>query len=161
MSTSLRPICPGTHPAFVGEVERRSLVSELRQCLLGVSSKDPKIQQLRKDVQRGQNKAPETIASMVTDAFNSGNPAPERLASTIRDFFSAHTHRLQRKLRELSPIETREEGELNCIQVSIDQGDTSTPTLTSFIAEIDENVAVLLEMRSAAVAERYRSERSQ
>ncbi len=161
------------HPALVTEVERLSLAEQLRDSLLHLSfgSSDRRTQDLRKDVYRGQNKAAETIASMLTEAFNSHRANPSRFANVVWDFFSARVKRLRRTLRQLSPIETRVEGELNCLQVAIDQGDMSNPALTKFIDEIDENVALLMEMRAAvallmemraaAVAERQRrAERS-
>jgi hypothetical protein len=160
MTTSVRPICPGTHPALVTEVERRSLAGELRQCLLSLSSrsKDRRIQNLRKGLYRQHNKAPDTIASLLTEAFNSQRDNPDKLASTIRDFFSARVKTLRRTLRQLSPVFTRDEGELNCTKVAIDQGDQSTPTLKRFIEEIDETMDLLMQMRAAAAWELYHTE---
>lgn len=159
MSTSLvRPFGVPNHPA-VTRVECDSLAGELRQQLLAVRSKDPKVIQLRKDLQQLKNKAPETIAALVSDAFNNGTPVAERFASTIRDFFSARREKLQRTIRQLNPIETKLDGELDCTQMAIADGDLSTPTLRKFVEELEEYIAVAQEMRAAAIAELYRAER--
>jgi hypothetical protein len=136
-------------------VDSEQLAGEFRQRLLSFRSKNPRIQQLHKDLQQGRNRAPETICAILVDAWNDSKPLSEVVspAKTITDFFSSHVGRIRRKLRELSPIETREEGDVNCIQVAIDQGDHSRPTLEKFVKEVDENIAVLVEMRDAAIAE--------
>jgi len=164
MITALQPALSRapdpTHHSAIGAVEREQLASELRTDLMSVSSHDPKVIQLRKDLSQLKNKAPNTLAAILCDAHNRNQPIAERVASTIRDFFSSRSKRIQRKLRELSPIETKAEGEFEQLQNAIDLGDTSTPTLKNFVREIDEYVAVLLEMRDAAVAELYRAEKS-
>lgn len=149
-----------SHHSIVSRVECDTLATELKQQLLAISSKDPRIIQLRKDVQQGKNKAPDTIAAMVTDGFNSGSPVAERFASLIRDFFSARKPRLQRTMQQLNTVETKLDGNIDCTQMAIAQGDTSTPTLRKFVEELDEYIAVAQEMRAAAVAELYRAERS-
>jgi len=154
----MRPFGVPNHPV-VSRVECNTLAGELRQILMSVRSHDKTVIQLHKDVQAGKNKAADTVASFLVDSHNGKSSIADAFASTIRDFFSARVNRLRRTMRELSPIETREEGELNSTQVAVDQGDTSTPTLKRFIAEIDENISVLIEMRAAAAWELYRLER--
>jgi hypothetical protein len=145
------------HPAILNDVARQSLANELRTSLLSVSSRstDPKIQELRKAIERRRNKAPDTIASLLTEAHNANRADPQSFASTIRDFFSAHGKKLQRTIRQLNPIETKLDGELNCIQMAIADGDHSTPTLKKFVEELDEYIEIAGEMRAAAVAELY------
>jgi hypothetical protein len=145
------------HPQMIAPGERDKLADEIRSCLLSVSSSDPKIRERKKDLRKRFNKAPDTLAGFLVQAFNERRPISARLTTAIGDFFSARTQTIQRKLRELSPIETREEGDINCLQVAIDQGDLSTPTLKKFVEEVDEYIAVLAEMRSAAIAEIYRT----
>lgn len=160
MSISIRPVCPGTHPAIVTEVERRSLAGEIRQCLLSLSSrsKDRRIQNLRKDLYREHNKAPETIASLLTEAFNSKREDPETFTATIRGFFSARLKRLRRKLSDLIPLETREEGTMNNTEMRVAQGDLSRPTLVELKREIAAYRVILDEMDDAIDAELYLTE---
>jgi hypothetical protein len=150
MSTSA-----ASHHSMVSRVECDTLTSELRTQLLGVRSRDQRTIQLRKDVQAGKNKAPETIATLLTDAFNSNDPIADRFASTIRSFFSARTQQLQRKLRDLMQVETKEEGEFNNVQMKIAQGDLSRPTLIEMKKEIGEYRAILDELEAAVDAELY------
>lgn len=145
-----------THPQMIDAGERDRLADEIRGCLLSVSSSDPKIRERKKDLRKRFNKAPDTLAGFLVQAFNERRPISARLTTAIGDFFSARTQRIQRRLRDLSPLETQAEGEFECVQNAIDLGDTSTPTLKKFVEEIDEYVAVLQEMRAAAIAEIYR-----
>jgi hypothetical protein len=144
-----------SHHSLVSRVECDSLSSELRTQLLSVRSKDQRVIQLRKDLQQGKNKAPETIAALLTDAFNNKNSAVDGFAATIRGFFSARMNRLQRKLRDLMQVETVEEGEFNNVQMKIAQGDLSRPTLIEMKKEIGEYRAILDEMEAAVDAELF------
>ena len=157
MTTSVKPVCPGTHPAFVGEVERRSLAGEIRQALLSLASgsKDRRVQNLRKDIYKGFNKAPDTLTSILSDAANSGRESPETFASLIAGFFSARTRKLQRRLSDLMQVETVEEGQLNNIQMRVAQGDLSRPALVELKREVRENRAILDEMEAAIDAELF------
>lgn len=140
-------------------VASRALVNEIRTELLSFSSRDRRIQQLRKDIQQGRNKCAETLAAIVTDP-TADRPINDRgrIGKRITDFFSAHAPRSRRTICQLNPIETKEEGDINNVQMAIAQGDHSTQALDHLIEEIDQYVPVLLEMRAAAVAERYRTE---
>lgn len=148
-----------SHPQIITVGERDKLADEIRGCLLSVSSSDPKIRERKKDLRKKFNKCPDTLAGFLVQAFNERRPISKRLTTAIGDFFSARTQGIQRRLRELSPLETRREGAFECLQNAIDLGDTSTPTLKKFVEEIDEYVAVLREMRGAAIAELYAPER--
>lgn len=155
----IRPFGVPNH-SRVGRVDCDTLAGELRQHLLSVRSKDPRVIQLRKDVQQLKNKAPETIASLLSDAFNSGDDVGERLASTIRGFFSTRVAKMQRRLRDLMQVETVQEGEFNNVQMKIAQGDLSRPTLMEMKKEIGEYRAILDEMDTAIDAELYRADRA-
>lgn len=147
------------YPTVVSEVDRRSLADELRTSLLTVAggSKDSKIQELRKSVERHRNKAADTVASILTDAFNSGRADPQSFAATITGFFSPRLKQLQRELCDLMQVETVEEGEFECVQMQIAQGDLSRPTLVAFKKELRELRAILDEMELAVDTELYRS----
>jgi predicted nucleotidyltransferase len=156
MTTSLiRPFGVPNH-SRVDRVECDSLASELRQHLLSARSKDQRVIQLRKDVQQLKNKAPETIASILSDAFNRGDDIGERFAATIRGFFSTRVAKMQRRLRDLMQVETVQEGEFNNVQMKIAQGDLSRPTLMEMKKEIGEYRAILDEMDVAIDAEMFR-----
>lgn len=156
MTTSVtRPFGVPNH-SHVGRVECDSLAGELRQHLLSAESKDQRVIQLRKDVQQRKNKAPETIASILSDAFNRGDDIGERFAATIRGFFSTRVAKLQRRLRDLMQVETVQEGEFNNVQMKIAQGDLSRPTLMDMKKEIREYRVILDEMDSAIDVEIYR-----
>ena len=144
------------HPAR-NRVVADVLARELRTRLLSFRSKSPRIQQLKKDLQQGRNKAPETICAILVDAFNDAKPMSDVVspAKVITDFFAAHIMHARRKLQDLMQLETVEEGELNCAQMKIAQGDRSTPTLTEFKKEIGEYRVVLDEMEAAVDHELY------
>lgn len=117
----------------------------------------PNCGQKHKDIQQGKNRAPNTIAQMLTDAFKKEPSVPKvtRLAHTILAFFTPQSCR---PLKELHSVETREQGDVDVIQMRLAQGDLSTPTLRNFVEEVDELIAVLTEMRSAALAQLMRSQ---
>lgn len=154
MLQSLPAPATAANPQRISSVERDRLADDIRTCLLSVPPNgDPKIRDRKKDLQKHFNKAPDTLAQFLVHAFNEKRPISQRLTTAIGDFFSSRSQRIQRRLRDLNPIETKEEGDVNNIQMAIAQGDESTPTLIRFVTEIDEYVAVLQEMRAAAVAE--------
>lgn len=152
------------HHSMVGRVECTSaaLEREIKTELLAFSSRDKRVQQLHKDIQQGKNKCAETLAAIVTDPTSSRPPTERgRIGKMIWDFCVALTPgRVQRRLRDLFPIETKEEGDINIVQIAIAQGDHSTATLKQLVDEIDDYIPILLEMRSAALAELYRQERT-
>lgn len=135
------------HPQMFHQVEASHLERMLTDDLLAL----PNCGQKHKDIQRGLNKAPRTLATMLTDAFKKEQSVPKvtRLARTILQFFAPQTCRA---LTELNTVETREEGEVNEIQMRVAQGDTSTPTLRKLVEELDEYILVATELRSAALA---------
>jgi hypothetical protein len=152
------------HPA-IDQVEQDRLIAELRDALLALRAhvngrRDVRAKQLHKDVQSGKNRAPETMGILLTEAYNDRAPLSdvERISHIITSFFRSKRQGGVRKLRDLSPVETREEGELNCIQVAIDQGDHSAPMLNRLIEELERNIAILTEMRESALEERYGQE---
>lgn len=119
------------------------LANEIRTRLQGVRSTDKKVQQLRKHIQSRMNRAPETVAVLLS------NDSPLNgvvFGDTISAFFRRHIPKNRKPLRALSLLETREEGDVNCVQATIDQGDTSTPNLLRFKKELVEYIVVLKEI---------------
>lgn len=145
-----------SHHQNMSWVECDALERALRDDLLAL----PGCGQMHKDIQTRKNKAPKTLATMLVDGFRKErSPAKvTRLAHTIIGFFSSNA-REQRRLRDLNPIETKEEGDINVVQMAIAQGDLSTPTLRKLVEQIDEYAPVLQEMRGAALAELMRGAR--
>ena len=132
------------------------MASELRRLLLGIAPPDKQSRQLHKDLQQQKNRAPDTIATIVVAGLKNDQESKVRaIAHAISGFCSAGKAKLCRRFPQLYPIETREQGELDCLEVAIAQGDHSTPTLERFVKEVDENIAVLTEMREAAITELY------
>ena len=113
--------------------------------------------QKHKDIQAGKNRAPNTIAQMLTDAFKKQPSVPKvtRLANTIIAFFTPNNCR---ELKALHSEETREQGDVDRIQMLVAQGDCSTPTLRKLVEELDDYIIVAQEMRSAALAQLMRSQ---
>lgn len=149
MSTSLtRPFGVPNH-RIVTPVERLQLAREIRQDLLSVRPKDKTVSQLRKDLQQGKNKAPDTLATILCAASNHGDPLAERLTGTVRGFFSARIQKLRRKLRDLLPLETAEEGAMNNTEMRFAQGDRSRPTLIELKREVCKLRELLDEMEEA------------
>lgn len=155
MSTSLLQSTPAIHPQPITPGEQARLAEDIRRCLLEVpSAGDQKVMDRKKDIRKRFNKAPETLAQFLVHAFNERRPISKRLTAAIGDFFAARTPRaVLRRLRELDKAETKEEYDVNQVQLEVAHGDLSTPTLIRLITEIDEHVEVLQEMRAAAVAE--------
>lgn len=151
-----------SHHPVVGQVEQDRLVGELRDALLALRAhvngrRDQRAKQLHKDIQSRKNRAPETIGTLLTAAFNDRAPMGDvtRICRIIAGFFTAKRRGHVRTLRDLSPIETRREGDLNVIQVAIDQGDHSAPMLARLIESCQENIALLQEMEQSATEELY------
>lgn len=149
---------PKQHHQKISPVERASFADEFRQRLLALRSHCPRVQQVQKDLQQGKNKAPETITLLIADAFNTEKPIDDIVspAQMLVDYCKARVRRLRRNWHHVSPLETKEEGDLNCVQNAIDLGDHSTPTLARFVKEANEYIAVVEEMRDAALNELYR-----
>lgn len=151
-----------SHHLIIDEVERARLAGDVRCALLALHAhvtgrRNRRAAQLHKDVQQGKNKAPETVATLLADAFNDRAPLSDitALCDVIAGFFTAKRRGRIRSLRELSPLECEKEGALNLDQVAIDQGDHSAPTLKHFIADCEVNIALLIEMKQAATEELY------
>jgi hypothetical protein len=163
MSTSLSPSAPATHPQPIGSGERDRLAEDIRSCLVSVDAAgDPKIRERKKDLRKGFNKAADTLSQFLVHSYNTGQPISKRLTNAIGDFFSAKTQRAQRRLSDLFSIETKEEGDVNIVQMAIAQGDVSTPMLIRLITELDDHIPVLQEIRAAAAVEvQKRAERTQ
>jgi hypothetical protein len=162
MSTSLKPSTAAAHPQPISAVERERLEDDIRRCLLETpSAGDQKVIDRKKDIRKGFNRVAETLSQFLVHSYNEGKPITKHLVTTIGDFFSARTQRSVRRLRDLFQIETKEEGEVNNIQMAIAQGDRSTPTLIRLITEIDDLVPILLEIRAAAVVEVQKPEQLQ
>src|SRR4051812_11871995 len=154
MSTSLLPSTSPAHPQPITAGERDRLQEDIQRVLLQVpSAGDQKVIDRKKDIRKGFNRVAETLSQFLVHSYNNGHPIAKPLVAAIGDFFSARTQRGVRRLKDLFQIETREEGDVNCVQMEIAQGDRSTPTLIRLITQIDELVPVLLEIRAAAVAE--------
>jgi hypothetical protein len=143
---------------FMSLVECEALERAIRDELLALPHADQSTRQKKKDIQTGKNKAPNTLATMLVGAFRKERSVPRvtRVAHAIIGFFESRGAKQQRRLRDLNPIETKEEGDLNNVQMAIAQGDLSTPTLLKLVEEIDEYAPVLQEMRSAALIEAMR-----
>lgn len=140
MPQSLRAVQPNIQHPISPKVQ---LEREIRASVLRVSSKDKKVQQLRKHVQSGINRAPETLATLLTECSPvEGIAFGDRISAIYRH----HIPKNRRTFKELSLLETREEGDVNPIQEMIVGGDTSTPTLTRFKKELVEYIIVLKEI---------------
>jgi hypothetical protein len=148
---------PQQHHPKISPVERATFADDFRQRLLALRSQCPRVQQVQKDLQQGKNKAPETITLLIADAFNSEKQIDDVVspAQMLVDYCKARVRRVRRAWHSVSPLETKEEGDLNCVQNAIDLGDHSTPTLTRFVKEAGEYIAVIEEMREAALTELY------
>lgn len=149
---------PNSNHQYMSLVECEALERAIRDELLALPHADQSTRQKKKDIQAGKNKAPNTLATMLVGAFTKERSVPRvtRLAHAIIGFFEARGEKQQRGLRDLHPIETKEEGDLNNVQMAIAQGDLSTPTLLKLVEEIDQYTPVLQEMRSAALTEAMR-----
>lgn len=157
MHPSLSAATGVSHHSMVSRGECDLLARELRTDLLSVSSKDERVIQLRKDLQQFKNKAPDTLAAILTDAFNRDQPVARRLASTISGFFSARTRIVRRKWRELRAAETRIEGQMNCTELELDQGDRSRVRILEMKSRIHEYRGILDEEEAALDEELYRA----
>lgn len=133
-----------SHHQPLNWVERDRLEQLISDDLLSL----PGCGQRHKDMQQGKNRAPNTIAAMLTDTFRKERDVSKvtRLAHTILHFFTPKTCR---ELHDLHPVETREQGELEAAQMSVAQGDLSTPALRTLDKELGDYILIAEEMRSA------------
>jgi hypothetical protein len=157
MSTSLQPSARSAHPTVIGEEGRRSLIDELRLRFLSIASrsKDPRVQEIRKMIARGDNRVAETTATILLDAHNSQREDPRSLGHTIAGFFSAHAKKALRKWKELRAAETRIEGKMNCTELELDQGDRSRVRILEMKAHIHEYREILDDEEAVLDAELY------
>lgn len=147
MSMSLTPNSPVSHHQPLNWVEQDRLERMIADDLLSL----PACGQRHKDIQAGKNKAPNTIAAMLTDAFRKERDVSKvtQLAHTILAFFTPQNCR---DLSALHPIETREQGELENAQMVVAQGDLSTPSLRKLHKELGDYILVAEEMRAAVLS---------
>jgi hypothetical protein len=148
------------HPQKISAVDQQRAADDLRHRLLALRSKDPRARQIQKDLYKGKNRAPETITTLIASAFNEDKPLDDVLSPSqlLTEFVMTRVRRARRKLRDwssYSPIETREEGDVNCVQNAIDLGDRSRPTLLRYLKESGEYIDVVQEMREVVMDEVY------
>lgn len=162
MRPSLMPSTSAAHPQEITAVERERLEAEISRCLLEVpSAGDQKVIDRKKDIRKGFNRVADTLSQFLVHSYNNGRPIAKPLINAIGDFFSARTQRGVRRLKDLFQIETKEEGDVNVVQMAIAQGDDSTPTLIRLITELDDLIPALQEIRDAAVVELQKPERAE
>jgi hypothetical protein len=161
MHPALDSTAGARYHSMESRVESRVLENEIRTELLSFRSRDRRIQQLHKDIQQRRNKCAETLAAILSDP-TADRPTVHRgrIGTMIRDFFSAGVHAVRRTVRQINPIETKVDGELDCLQMQIAGGDLSTPTMKLATEKIDEEIALLMELRTALAWEIYRVERT-
>jgi hypothetical protein len=159
MHPALDSTAGARYHSMESRVESHALENEIRTELLSFSSRSRRIQQLHKDIQQRRNKCAETLAAILTDPTADRPPAHRgRIGTMIRDFFSARTNGVRRTVRQINPIETKVDGEVDCLQMQIAGGDLSTPTMKMAVEKIDEEMSLLVELRTALVWEIYRAE---
>lgn len=130
-------------------VECDALERALRDDLLAL----PGCGQMHKDIQQGRNKAPNTLARMIAGAVHTKQVS--RIVGTISGFIAARNPRSRRKLPELIPLETKLDGEMDCTEMAIAQGDMSTPTLMKLKEQIASYRELLDDMGQALDSNLY------
>ncbi|HWL41007.1 MAG TPA: hypothetical protein VNO75_12300 [Gemmatimonadaceae bacterium] len=157
MLNVLTPTRPAAHHSIATPVDRRAhLTDEVRRLLLSFSPSDKRTRQLHKDLQQRKNKAADTLGSMFDAALTKQETSKLRaFGNLIAAFCARDNGRICRSFQQLFPLETREDGELNNVQVLIAQGDRSPQTLDRFIGELDDSIAVHTEMKEWALQERF------
>lgn len=152
MTTSLIPPREIGHHRIVGSVEQRHYAAEIRRLLLSIVAPEKQTQQLHKDVQSEKNRAPETVASMIDVAIKTGQESKAHaIANAISAFCSFGKTRVQRSFRQLYPLETQSQGELDNVEVAVEQGDESNPTLARLVTKLDANMAHEQQMKEWAL----------
>src|SRR3954468_20411708 len=118
MSTSLLPSTSPTHPQPITAGERERLQENIQRVLLQVpSAGDQKVIDRKKDIRKGFNRVAETLSQFLVHSYNNGRPIAKPLVAAIGDFFSARTQRVLRHLRDLDQLETKEEYDVNQVQL--------------------------------------------
>lgn len=162
MAHTQQPSASGVHHRRVTDGELESFIDEIKTTLLGVRAgiighRDRRSSEYHKDLQQNRKKIAEVVGVLTAKAFNDGSPFHQvtRLAQVITTFFNAHIVRATKPYSEVSALETRNEGEMNCAQNRVDLGDHSRPALLALKAEIADSRAILDELDASIDAELY------
>lgn len=147
------------HHQLISQGEVRRFIDEIKTSLLGVRAgihgkRDPQAKEFHKDLQQERKKIAEVIGILLTSAYNERSPIPQvtRLAQVINSFFRPRSQKA-RSYSQVSALETRNEGEMNCWQNRVDLGDHSRPALLGLKGEIADARAILDEMDASIDAE--------
>lgn len=162
MAQTQQPSASSVHHRRVTDGELASLIDDIKTALLGVRSgiighRDRRAAEYHKDLQQNRKKIAEVVGVLTATAFNDGSPFRQvtKLAQVITSFFNAHIRRVIRPYSEVSALETRNEGEMNCAQNRVDLGDHSRPALLALKAEIADSRAILDDLDASIDAELY------
>lgn len=159
MGQSLSTSTPSSHHRTISRVEVDHFIEEIKTSLLGVRAgvagkRDARAKNYHKDIQQERKKVAEVVGILLTSAFNERSPVSRvtRLAQVINSFFGARS-RQARPYSQVSVLETKNEGEMNCAQNRVDLGDHSRPALLGLKQEIADAKSLLEEMDASIDAE--------
>lgn len=157
MAQSIAGHNSGEYHQAMPAVERRHRIRlQLHHLLVALTGSDKKTRQLHKDMQQGRLKTSDHVAFMVDAALTNHEESKVRaIAHALLAWCSAGKARFVRKFSQIFCAETRNQGELDNVQLAIEQGDHSPRTLDHLIRELDENMAIEREMKEWALRERF------
>lgn len=138
-------------------VERRQqLRVQIHNLFVAITGADKRTRQLHKDLQQGKIKLAENVADLVDAGLTNREESKLRaIAHAILAWCSAGKARCSRKFSQIFCAETQNQGELDNVELAIEQGDLSPQMLDRLIQELDENMTIELEMKEWALRQRF------
>lgn len=138
-------------------VERRNRIRlELHELLVALTGSDKRTRQLHKDIHQGKSKAADHVALMVDAGLANREESKIRaIGNALHAWCSAGTVHVFRKFSQIFCAETQNQGELDNVELAVEQGDRSPQMLDRLIQELDENIAIELEMKEWALHQRF------
>lgn len=152
----LTPVGGQNHSTMPSVERRRTLRDQIHGLLVALPGSDKQSRQLHKDLQQDRSKAPDHVALMVDSALTLREESKVRaIAHALLAWCSAGRASVCRKFSQIFCAETQNQGELDNVELAIEQGDHSPQTLDRLVQELDENIAIETEMKEWALHERF------
>lgn len=144
------------HQSMPAVERRHRLRIQVHALFVALTGADKRTRQLHKDLQQGKIKLADNVAVLIDAALtNREESKVHAIANALLAWCAAGKARTVRKFGQIFCAETHKQGELDNVELAIEQGDRSPRTLDHLIRELDENMAIELEMKDWALRERF------
>lgn len=138
-------------------VERHhKLRIQMHSLFVALTGADKRTRQLHKDLQQGKIKLADNVAVLVDAALTNREESKVRaIAHALLAWCSAGRTRMTRTYSQIFCAETRNQGELDVLELAVEQGDLSPQTLDGLAVELREDITIKTEMLEWAQHERF------